>query len=52
MVATLIRQVRLAAQQGSQDVLIEQGRIVRIEPNIPLPHGAIVEEQKTTIAAL
>lgn len=44
MVATLIRQVRLAAQQGSQDVLIEQGRIVRIEPNIPLPHGAIVRE--------
>ncbi|GAA3720238.1 amidohydrolase family protein [Oceanisphaera sediminis] len=44
MVATLIRQVRLAAQQGSQDVLIEQGRIVRIEPNISLPHGAILQE--------
>ncbi|MHA6965289.1 amidohydrolase family protein [Zobellella denitrificans] len=44
MTTTLIRQVRLNGQQQSRDLLIEQGRIGRIEPHITPPPGAHVVE--------
>ncbi|WP_116474178.1 amidohydrolase family protein [Zobellella maritima] len=50
MTTTLISQVRLAGQQESRDILIEEGRIVRIDAQIPLPTGAKLLEGHQRLA--
>jgi cytosine/creatinine deaminase len=44
MTTTLIRQVRLSGNQESRDILIEGNKIARIEPHIPLPSDATLQE--------
>ncbi|MCT7653783.1 amidohydrolase family protein [Oceanimonas sp. NS1] len=44
MTVALLRQVRIKGAADSRDMLIEQGKISRIAPHIPLPPGATLLE--------